>query len=25
MAEFQGIRGDDNRPIVLDISLIERA
>jgi len=25
MAEFQGIRGDDNTPIVLDISLIERA
>jgi hypothetical protein len=25
LAEHQGIRGDDNRPIVLDISLIERA
>lgn len=25
LAAFQGIRGDDNTPIVLDISLIERA
>lgn len=25
LAEFQGIRGDDNTAIVLDISLIERA
>lgn len=25
MAEFQGVRGDDNTPIVLDISMIERA
>jgi len=25
LAEYQGIRGDDNTPIVLDISMIERA